>query len=191
LPKNTSMISVFRIEVDERRRTKLTDEQAQKICTNICRFANLPRVGAVQVDFDALLDEREFYRNLLGRLRASLPANCPISITALTSWCMCDNWMQKLPVDESVPMFFSMGHETHNVISDVSMGRRFGDKRCDKSLGISLDEPKVNAVTLPDAQKRVSDHPIRLYIFSAKKWSGESIQRALQLARGKTGKITQ
>jgi hypothetical protein len=183
VPKNVVLISVIRIEVDERQRTELTDRCAHQISSSICKFANLPRTGAVQVDFDARQDERDFYRRLLGYLRASLPVSQPISITALASWCMCDNWMQRLPVDESVPMFFSMGPETHNVLADVELGRRFGDRRCDRSLGISLDEPGVNAVALSAARQRNFEQPIRLYMFSSKKWSDKSIQRALQLAK--------
>jgi hypothetical protein len=183
VPKNVELISVIRIEVDEHQRTELTDRCAQQTSNSICKFANLPRTRAVQVDFDARQDERDFYRRLLSYLRTALPASQPISITALASWCMCDNWMQRLPIDESVPMFFSMGPETHNVLADVELGRRFGDRRCDLSLGLSLDEPGVNAVALPAARRRNLEQPIRLYIFSSKKWSGKSIQRALQLAK--------
>jgi hypothetical protein len=184
VPKNADLISVIRIEVDERRRTKLSDRCAEQLTKSICKFANLQMTRAVQVDFDALLDEREFYRRLLGHLRAELPARQPISITALASWCMCDNWMEKLPIDESVPMFFSMGPETHNVLTDTELGRRFADSRCDRSLGVSLAEPDVNSIALPAIRRRNLGNPIRLYIFSAKTWSGKSVRQALQLAKG-------
>jgi hypothetical protein len=188
VPRNVALISVIRIEVDEHDRTELTDQRAQQISNSICKFANLPRTRAVQVDFDARQNERNFYGRLLRYLRAALPASQPLSITALASWCMCDNWMQKLPIDESVPMFFSMGSETHNVLTDVALGRRFGDSRCDLSLGLSLDEPGVNAVALPAARQRNLEQPIRLYVFSSKKWSDKSILRALQLAKGLSSK---
>lgn len=186
VPTDVPLISVFRIEVDEHKRTELTDKCAQELCKKICRFANLPRARATQIDFDALLDERSFYATLLTYLRASLPARHAISITALVSWCACDNWMKKLPVDESVPMFFSMGPETHNVLADVDMGRRFMDTRCDRSLGISLDEPAVNSIVVPHALHHNLKEPIRVYVFSKRKWRPDSIHRAIQLSSGES-----
>ena len=184
--KNVPLISVFRIEVDERKRTELTDKCARQLCKKICRFANVPRTQATQIDFDALLDERDFYSILLTYLRASLPASHPISITALVSWCTCDNWMKKLPIDESVPMFFSMGPETHNILAGVDMGRRFMDTRCDQSLGISLDEPAVNSMVVPHALRHKRKEPIRIYIFSKMTWREDSIRRAIQISSGQS-----
>ena len=185
VPKNIPLIAVFRIEVDERHRAQLTDEIAQKLCGRICRYSNLPGLRAVQIDFDARQDERPFYASLLNIVRVALPSSLPISITALASWCMCDNWMQKLPIDESVPMFFSMGRDTNQVLSDVAAGQRFWDKRCDRSLGISLDEPRVNAVALTAAGQRRREVPVRIYVFSSKKWSSETVSKAIELVKEK------
>ncbi len=184
VPKATSLIAVVRIEVDELRRTRLSDHIAAQLCRKITRCAALPGVQGVQIDFDARQDEREFYADLLRSLRSELPASMPISITALASWCMCDTWMQKLPVDESVPMFFSMGRDTNRVLADTAANRKFGDRRCDKALGLSLDEAKVNAIAVPAARERALGQPIRFYIFSSRTWTSDLIKQAIHIAKG-------
>ena len=65
-------------------------------------------VAALQIDFDAHESEQSWYRAVLTDVRAGMPAEMPLSITALASWCSHDRWMTGLPVDEAVPMFFRM-----------------------------------------------------------------------------------
>ena len=67
------------------------------------------RPDALQVDFDARLSEREWYRRLLGSLRREMKASTPLTITALASWCDRDDWLEGLPIDDAVPMLFRMG----------------------------------------------------------------------------------
>ena len=60
-------------------------------------MASLPEVFlAIQIDFDATKSERSFYRELITDLRQRLPANVHLSITALASWCMDDDWLSDL-----------------------------------------------------------------------------------------------
>src|SRR3954454_6305905 len=59
--------------------------------------------NSVQIDFDARVSEREFYRRLLAELR---PSYRLLSMTALVSWCNANSWLKGLPVDEIVPMEF-------------------------------------------------------------------------------------
>jgi len=184
VPPNVPLIAVFRIEVDQRKRTVLGPEQAKDICAGILKFANNSRVRAVQVDFDALHDQRDFYKKLLQELRAELPNSQGLSITALASWCMCDTWMQHLPIDESVPMCFSMGRDADNVMVSLKAGHAYGDERCNRSLGISIDEPNVNEVVVPSALGRPSADHTRIYIFSGKPWTPALVERAFEIAHG-------
>jgi len=184
VPPNVPLIAVFRIEVDERKRTVLGPGQTKNICAGVLRFANSSRVRAIQIDFDALQDERDFYKDLLHELRAELPNSQGLSITALASWCMCDTWMQHLPIDESVPMCFSMGRDADNVLVSLKAGHAYGDERCNRSLGISIDEPNVNEVVVPSALARPSADHTRIYIFSGKPWSPALVHRALEIAHG-------
>jgi hypothetical protein len=184
VPPSVPLIAVFRVEVDERKKSVLGPEQAKDVCAGILQFTNNSRIRAVQVDFDALRDERDFYKALLQELRAKLPSSLGLSITALVSWCMGDTWMQNLPIDESVPMCFSMGRDADNVLVGLKAGQPYGDKRCNGSLGISIDEPKVNDVVVPAALGKHSAEPIRIYVFSGKPWSRALVQKAVEIAHG-------
>jgi hypothetical protein len=85
LPKNAKTIPVFRIETIRRSSV------------------------SVQVDFDALEDERPFYKTLLRNLRQELEPSTKISITALASWLLADRWIERGSADEAVVMLFSIG----------------------------------------------------------------------------------
>jgi hypothetical protein len=64
--------------------------------------AAIPGVGALQIDFDARLSEREWYRGFLTALRKALPSTLPLTITALASWCGQDAWIRDLPVADAL-----------------------------------------------------------------------------------------
>jgi hypothetical protein len=121
---------------------------------------------ALQIDFDARRSERAWYRELLNRLRADLPPEYPLEITALTSWCRYDDWIAGLPVGEAVPMLFRMGP------GESYEGGDFRDPLCRSAVGVSTDE-------LPRAVPRGR----RLFVFHPKPWTPEAYQGALRLAR--------
>ena len=158
----TRLVAVVRIEVAAN--SMLDSKQAGKVADAIARAAESPQVVAVQVDFDATVSERAFYRELLVELRSKLPATMPISITALTSWCMGDRWMAGLPIDEAVPMLFRMGTGQGEVSNRMRAGRGFNEEACTSSLGISLDEPWRE---LPGGR--------RVYAFSPLPWTQRSL----------------
>ena len=105
------------------------------IARAITSTAALPRVVAVQIDFDATLSQRPMYRALLHAVRRELPPGMPLSITALASWCMQDDWLDDLPIDEAVPMLFRMGP------TEQSSHPRLRAPACGAAIGTSLDEP--------------------------------------------------
>jgi hypothetical protein len=154
----TKLVAVIRIETTPD--ALLDASQVAKTAAETVRAGGLPQVVAVQIDFDATQSERPFYRNLLDELRKQLPASTPISITALASWCMGDDWMAGLPIDEAVPMLFRLGAGQSEVSSWIGSGRDFRQAECRDSLGISTDEPwKV----LPSGR--------RVYAFSPSPWT--------------------
>src|SRR3974390_644541 len=97
--EESPLIAVTRIEVAPRE--DLSREQAASVAEAIAKTAKMPRVAAVQVDFDATESQREFYRELLMELRGRLDEKMPLSITALASWCYDEDWIKGLPVDEA------------------------------------------------------------------------------------------
>ena len=117
----------------------------------------------MQIDFDARESERDFYKDLLTELRRQLPSEMPLSITALASWCLYDNWIDGLPVDEAVPMLFRMGADAERVRASLEAGGNFRSPLAQQSLGISTDEP------LPRLPSRR-----RVYIFSERAWTKEA-----------------
>jgi len=146
-------------------RVAAEQERVAEIASYIARTAALPQVVAVQIDFDATVSERTFYREVLNALRQQLPAGMPLSITALASWCIGDPWLAGLPVDEAVPMLFRMGVGQSEVTSFLRSGKDFREPVCRGSLGVSLDEPWKQ---LPAGR--------RVYAFSPVPWTERSFQ---------------
>ena len=87
----------------------MSTDALDAIASLIVRTITLPRVRGVQIDFDATLSERDAYRALIHDVRKRLGPATPLSITALASWCIGDDWLNGLPVDEAIPMLFRMG----------------------------------------------------------------------------------
>ena len=131
----------------------------------IAEAAAIPGVRALQVDFDATLSQRPYYRALLQDLRRRVPAAIPFSMTALTSWCQSDSWLEGLPVVEAVPMLFRMG-------PGERPARSFRPALCRSSAGVSLDEPL-----------REPPSAARLYLFNPRPWTASTYQAALREAR--------
>ena len=155
-PAQTSRIAVVRIETFP---TARLDSAAERQTVDLLlRSVNLPKIAALQVDFDATQSQRSFYRKLLLDLRQRMPAALPLSITALASWCSNDDWIGSLPVDEAVPMFFRMEPDRRRAPAGAPEFR-IREPKCMGSVGISTRE------AWPDnlAGKRI-------YVFADRGW---------------------
>jgi len=169
------LIAVTRIESQKTtgQRAALTPAQRERLVALILKTLELNRVAAIQIDFDAVSSERDFYRALLRDLRARLPDDVPLSITALASFCIGDRWLNDLPVDEAVPMIFRMGTDDRSIKSLLSAGGDFGEPLCRRSYGIAVDEP----LEMKFEKSR------RLYVFNNHAWTEKdvaSIQQRIQ-----------
>jgi hypothetical protein len=169
VPAGAPMIAVARIESEKDNPATLSQQQIKDAAREISELGSLPNVVIVQVDFDATLSERSFYRALLTELRANLPESTPLSITALASWCKGDNWLDDLPVDEAVPMLFRMGAERKQFLSQLANGEKFNAKLCQASVGVSTDEPLAH---LPPVQ--------RVYVFNPASWTPAEVNRVME-----------
>jgi hypothetical protein len=163
----TALVAVVRIETT-REAARLTEAVRADVAASI-EAAARPDVRGVQIDFDARESEREFYRALLHDVRARLPSGTALTMTALASWCMADDWIADLPVDEAVPMLFRMGADGPGVRAHLDRGGDFPVRACRQSLGLSTDEP-IGLV--PRGR--------RLYLFHPSRWTSEAIARAIQ-----------
>lgn len=166
LATGTRLVAVVRIESD--REPALSESQLNRAVDEIAVTSQLPNILAIQIDFDAKTSERDFYRRLLLELRKQLPQTMPLSITALASWCDGDNWLSTLPIDEAVPMLFRMGVDSRQFRSRLSIGEDPFATPCDNAAGVSTDES-----IRPPRRKR-------LYIFSPKPWTPDSVNTALE-----------
>jgi hypothetical protein len=169
VPPATVLMPVIRIESHQLSPPTLDLDQRTRVVQEIVALARVATTPVVQIDFDAKVSERAFYRAVLHDLRRALPDTTRISITALASWCLADNWLAGLPIDEAVPMLFRMGADRQRVLWHLQTG---GDVRClpiQQSLGLAADEPLPH---VPSGR--------RLYVFSTRAWSPASVHSALE-----------
>ncbi len=169
VPKGTTLMAVVRIESVRGERPALTTSQRDETVAALLEAARAPEVRALQIDFDAAESERGFYRGLLEELRARLPQTMPLSITALASWCIHDDWVKDLPIDEAVPMLFRMGLDDERIKSYLKEGGEFRSSVCRLSTGVSTDEPLDTAHTAP-----------RLYVFHPQSWTPVSVRSVIE-----------
>lgn len=167
VPVGTPLVAVVRVEVDRALLATLAASQRTRALDEIRRLAEAMKPQGVQIDFDATVSQRGFYRQLLFELRRELPPDTALSITALASWCIGDSWVSDLPADEAVPMLFRMGVDERAVHEHLLGGRDFRVPICQKSLGVSTDEPLER---LPQGR--------RVYIFHPGRWTPETVEQA-------------
>jgi hypothetical protein len=160
LPASAARIPVIRIEAS--RTAVLNDNNRRAAVESILLSAHEPGIAAIQIDFDATRSQRQFYRGLLVDLRRQMPANLPLSMTALASWCSWDNWLRDLPVDEAVPMLFRMEPDHRRAPSGLD-DFKIREPLCRSSAGISTTEPWPSDL----AGKRI-------YVFADNGWGKDS-----------------
>lgn len=157
-------MAVVRVELRPRGAT-LTPEAQARVVAALAEAARAPGVSAVQVDFDAPASQRGAYRAMLVAARRALPRGTWLSMTALASWCVGDAWLdaEAMPVDEVVPMVFTMGRGGAEVLASLREGRAFRSPACRGSVGWAVGEPTV-------ALRGVT----RRYVFNPRAWTLES-----------------
>ncbi len=164
LREGTFAMAVVRVETRPRD-VALTALARERIVGALVEASRSPGVRAVQIDFDARASQRGFYRALLADARRALGAGAWLSMTALASWCEGDRWLDAppLPVDEVVPMVFSMGAESDAVRGALRARGSFRSRACRESVGWAEGEPTVplRGVT-------------RRYVFNAQPWTAEA-----------------
>ena len=144
----------------------MSDDQKKEVVSLIKKTLQLPDVRAIQIDFDVVVSEREFYRSVVNELKKNLPENVPLTITSLASWCVGDSWFNDLPIDEAVPMAFQMGADDERIRSFLTNGNDWREPLCRGSYGISIDEPlKMNFK--PNR---------RFYYFNPKHWKKSDLE---------------
>jgi hypothetical protein len=165
-PRGAVLVAVGRVEIGGAT-PALDAAQRARLVRALVDLGRRPGVAGVQVDFDAPRSARDFYRALLADLRRELPPTTVLSMTALASWCMADDWVAGLPVDEAVPMLFRMGADDHAIRADLAARGRLDCASCRGSVGLATDEalPRVRAD--------------RTYLFHAGAWTEDALRQSL------------
>jgi len=170
VPTRTVLIPVARIEIDRRSPPSLSVAQRLQTARIIAAMAASSPPG-IQIDFDAIRSQRNFYRALLADVRGRLPPSTALSITALASWCLDDDWVAGLPVDEVVPMLYRMGSDTHEIRYEFQSRGDFVPALARFSVGLSTDE-RLPGLGIGK----------RVYLFSPTGWTSEKAQKAIDEA---------
>lgn len=174
----TYLIAVTRIETnkDGTKRPSFDGEMVGKVATLVRATLDLPDVKAIQIDFDAVVSERSFYRKVMTALRSELDkavantddrVRVPLTMTSLASWCTGDAWFNDFPVDEAVPMVFQMGADSDKIKTFLRNGNDWNEPLCRGSYGISIEEP-LDVELKPNR---------RVYYFSDSAWKNSDLKR--------------
>jgi hypothetical protein len=169
LPALAVRIPVVRIETGSL--ALFNDDNREEIVRNLLLAAREPGISALQIDFDATRSQRQFYRDVIVDVRRQMPADMPLSITALASWCSYDDWLRGLPIDEAVPMMFRMEPDRKRAPANLD-DFRIREPLCEFATGISTTESWPSNL----AGKRI-------YVFPDEGWQVDSpfsIERRLQ-----------
>jgi hypothetical protein len=158
LAPGTYRMAVIRFEVPAVPQA-LSTEQRHIAVRAILDTVRVTHPNALQLDFDARTSERAFYAAVIRELRTKLDPGLFLSMTALVSWCDSPSWLERLPVDEVVPMVFEMGSSTAATETLFRSGSTFQNPLCRHSLGISLREVPPRAPSQ------------RTYVFAYDDWS--------------------
>jgi hypothetical protein len=166
----TEILPVVRIELDRTTPPELNREMLDSLVESIWALvATQGTIHRLQIDFDAPLSIRPFYRELLFALREKAGRRTFLSMTALASWCMEDDWLTDLPVDEIVPMVFGMGNGARSIRDHLVRTGAFPSPECRSAFGIAVGRP----ILPPDTVRR-------LYLFSQESWDSGILASADQ-----------
>jgi hypothetical protein len=166
LPSGIQTVAVVRIFSHADKPAALNAQQRSETLQALLAATHQPGASVLQIDFDARVLERPFYSQLLRELRQRLGPAYPISITAPASWCIGDRWIRDLPVNEAVPLLFSMGSEEALVRSYLSSTGTFPEPLCRGSLGISTGDWWPNPV----------HSRTRVYVFHQEPWTRQAVE---------------
>lgn len=176
LPAADGLVRIAVVRVETGTGAVLNDDSAGAVAEGILEALPGEKVAALQVDFDARVSERAWYADVLRRVRAGMPKQMPLSMTALASWCSYDRgWIEKLPVDEAVPMLFRMEPDRRRVaeaggLAAVERVRDFAIREplCAGSVGISTTEAWPRTAGL------------RVYVFPDRGWSRDGLAETVR-----------
>lgn len=176
-PQTIYRMAVIHIEARARWQPILSHDLAKSIAKNIQIIYQKRSYNALQIDFEVLNAQRDFYQDLLLEIRKLMGKELFISITGLASWCTSDGWVgrMKLPVDQVVPMYFSISKELRQrqaFISRFPKSIKRLAPECQSAIGLATFEQWIVPLR---AQ-------VPVFVFTQRSWHKNTIHQAQQLA---------
>jgi hypothetical protein len=169
LPPGARRIAVVHVEpAAPATRRPLDDGLRAFLVEKLVAVAHAPDVAELQLDYEAPRSERDFLRALVGDLRRALGPTARLSMTALASWCLFDDWVRDLPVDAVVPMVYRMGHDRAFVRRWLDEGNDFRVARCRQAVALSLADAPPR---LPAGRRH--------FLFNPRSWTPADLTAAL------------
>ncbi|WP_157288291.1 hypothetical protein [Uliginosibacterium gangwonense] len=165
LRSETPLVPVIHVDALWHPSPSLSGKQRDAIVGQVLRLAGAGNQKVVQLDFEVRRSQRAFLEELVKRIRAGLPRDYALSVTALASWCAGDYWLDQLQADEIVPMAFRMGNDDKEIRALLAGQPHFTRERCTTAVGLATDEPPIRVNSL------------RRYLFSPVPWSEEIWQK--------------
>lgn len=166
LRTDTPRMPVVHVDASWRQPPALSAAQKKQIVEEVVRVAAGQTM--VQLDFEVRQSQRVFLQDVVAEIRARLPAQTGLSMTALASWCSGDYWLAQMQADEIVPMIFRMGTDQQVLRRQIRRDAGFAYANCNRAIGFADDEPILSA------------RAARRYYFSASAWSAASFAKAKQ-----------
>jgi hypothetical protein len=165
-----ALVPVVHIEPSGFSPPTLTEAQAEAIVRWTVAAGRASPSKVVQLDFEARKSQRAFYRRVVDEVRRLLPQDVALSVTALASWCVGDDWLAGVAADEFVPMLFRMGTDGPQIATIWQRDRQLPRAQCRSSAGLSTSE-MLPGPRMVDA---------RIYLFSPVPWNARIFEDALR-----------
>jgi hypothetical protein len=162
------LVPVVHVEAAADVPAEFTPAQRSAVVAAVRRQAGAAAAGAglLQLDFEAPARTRDAYRALVAAVREALPDEVRLSVTALAHWCAQGDWLDRLPVDEVVPMLYRLGPHA------VDWRRRF--EQDDTSLARRCRGPALGFATNEPPPPALLARATRPYWFDEAAWSNPS-----------------
>jgi hypothetical protein len=162
------VIPVVHVEAAADVQSAFTPAQRDAVIAAVRRQAATAAAGSgwLQLDFEAPARARDAYRELVAGVRAALPPGVRLSVTALAHWCTQGDWLDRLPVDEVVPMLYRLGPHADDWRRRFVQGGDGLARRCrGPALGFATNDPPPQSLLARAA---------RPYWFDETAWSNPS-----------------
>jgi hypothetical protein len=165
--------TVVHVQIDPALPLEWTPALRARTVAAILHYASAAPARRVQVDFEVRASQRAVLLEVLRDVRAGLPKDTTLSMTALASWCDTETWLEAAPVDEIAPMLFRMTQAGEPLRRRLEAGHDFRNPKCRKALALSTDTPIVRA---PPGR--------RVYLFAPHSWTEADFEAARRQVGG-------